>query len=207
MDSRRALALIAALALVAAPQLWSTETARKAKREPGVLANSYASEYEQLGTNLIRVTTRKKVQGTLDEITEPGRSTYIALQDVSNWALLRAAIEARALGFKVMHVSATQNLSRTTERRSYSSCPANICESNFNFPRGYYATDVEVAIEVTFDLYVEAPTGKDETILVDSIFRQFRVGGSVATDPAPLNPSLADPTFAAPPVESAPRSN
>ena len=42
----------------------------------------------------------------------------------------------------------------TSERRSLSSCPGGICEKDFTFAKGSYATDVELGIEVTFDLFI-----------------------------------------------------
>ncbi|MGC3983141.1 MAG: hypothetical protein QM808_17950 [Steroidobacteraceae bacterium] len=143
------------------------------KKSGGLIGNSYGSQMELISDSIMRVTTRKKVQGTLDEITTPGTSTYNAFNSVQNAAVVRAAVEARNLGFKALKVSGTRNLSSTSERRSASSCPGGICESDFTFAKGSYSTDVELAIELTFDLLKEVPAEGTGVVDVEAILKQF----------------------------------
>ena len=160
------------LSAVVAVAMVPGHAADKAKKG-GVVGNSYGSQFDQLGNDRIRITTRKKVQGTLDEINTPDTSTFKAFQSVTNAALLRAAIEAKALGYASMKVSGTRNLSQTTERRSASSCPGGICENDFTFAKGTYNTDVELGIEVTFDLQKDVPADPTGYIDVEKTLKQF----------------------------------
>lgn len=143
------------------------------KKSGGLIGNSYGSQMDQITDTSIRITSRKKVQGTLDEVNTPGTSTYKAFIGVSDAAVVRAALEARNLGFKALKAAGTRNLSQTTERRSASSCPGGICESDFTFAKGSYSTDVELAIEVTFDMFKEMPAETTGYIDVEQILKQF----------------------------------
>ena len=163
------LAFVALAMLLPAQAVYAKDKAKKG----GVVGNSYGSQFEQVSDERMRITTRKKVQGTLEEINEPDTSTYKAFQAVTNAALLRAAVEAKGLGFAAMKVSGTRNLSQTSERRSLSSCPGGICEKDFTFAKGTYATDVELAIEVTFDLLKEVPADAAGVINVETTLKQF----------------------------------
>ena len=169
---KRALRLL--LALVATVVLLPAQAADKTKKYTGVEKNSYGSEFSLLSESSIRVTTRKKVQGTLDEINTPGTTTYKAFQNVVNAAVYRAALEGNALGFKALKVSGTRNLSQTTERRSASSCPGGICEKDFQMAPGTYVTDVELALELTMDMYKELPADPAGYIDVENVLSQFK---------------------------------
>lgn len=162
------------LALLAAMVLLPAHAADKGKKYVGVEKNSYGSEFTLLSDTSIRVTTRKKVQGTLDEINTPGTSTYTAFQNVVNAAVYRAALEGNALGFKALKVSGTRNLSETSERRSASSCPGGFCEKDFQMAPGTYFTDVELSIELTMDMYKELPEDPAGYIDVENVLKQFK---------------------------------
>lgn len=142
------------------------------KKSGGLIGNSYGSQMDQISDTSIRITSRKKVAGDLQEINTPGTSIYKAFIGVSDAAVVRAAVEARNLGFKALKPSGTRNLSQTTERRSASSCPGGICESDFTFAKGTYSTDVELAIEVTFDMYKEVPADPTGYVDVEQVLKQ-----------------------------------
>ena len=161
------------LALVAAVAWVPAHAAEKTKKLACVEKNSYGSECNHLADARIQITTRKKVEGVLDEVNTPGTTTYKAFQLVLRAAAFRAAQEARGLGYKGLKVSATNNLSQTTERQSASSCPGNICQKDFSFARGTYVTDVELAIEITYDLLKELPADMTDVIDADAVLKQY----------------------------------
>jgi len=162
------------LALVVTSVLLPAQAADKTKKYTGVEKNSYGSEFTLLSDTSMRVTTRKKVQGTLEEINTVGTTTYKAFQNVVNAAVYRAALEGDALGFKALKVSGTRNLSQTSERRSASSCPGGICEKDFQMAPGTYVTDVELSIELTMDMVKELPADPAGYIDVENVLKQFK---------------------------------
>lgn len=162
------------LAVLAAAVVLPAQAADKGRKFVPAVKNSYGSEVALVGETGLRVTTRSKVQGTLDEINTPGTSTYKAFQNVINAAMYRAAVEANALGYKALKVSATHNRSQTTERRSASSCPGNICEKDFSFAPGNYVTDVELALELILELHRELPADAAAYIDVDYVLSQLK---------------------------------
>ena len=169
--TRRVLGLL--LVFVATAALLPAQAADKGKKYVGVEKNSYGSEFTLLSETSMRVTTRKKVQGSLDEINTTGTTTYKAFQNVINATVYRAAIEAKALGFNALKVSATRNLSQTTERQSASSCPGGICQKDFSFAPGTYITDVELALELTIDMIKDLPADAASYIDVENVLKQF----------------------------------
>jgi hypothetical protein len=162
--------LLASVAMVAFVPVHGAE---KSKKLTCVEKNSYGSECNRLSDSKIQITTRKKVQGTLDEVNTSGTTTNKAYQLVLNAAVFRAALEARGLGFKALKVSATHDLSQTSERQSASSCPGNICQKDFTFAPGAYITDVELAIEITYDLLKEVPADLTDVIDADRVLKQY----------------------------------
>ena len=88
--------------LLVAAMLVATTTADTAEmKKGGLLGNSYASQVRQINDTTLRITTRKKVEGDLDEVNKPGTTMYNALVGVQNGASARAAIEAKNLGYDV----------------------------------------------------------------------------------------------------------
>jgi hypothetical protein len=148
------------------------------KKKGGLVGNSYASQMEQISDTSIRITTRKKVSGTMDEINTPGTTTYKAFQQIQSATMVRAALEAKNLGFAAVKAGGVRDLTKTISKRvskgldgagtttsldssgnktSTNTCPGGICESDFTFAQGHYGSDVELAIEVTFDMFKEMP--------------------------------------------------
>lgn len=143
------------------------------KNKGGLLGNSYSSQLEQVNDTSFRIISRKKVRGTLDEINVPGSTVNKAFAQVADATLVRAAVEARNLGFKVIRAGATRDLSKTLEKRSVSMCPGGICENAFVFAYGHYFTDVEMAIEVTFDLTNTRPADTPGYYDVGDLLAQY----------------------------------
>jgi len=172
--TKRILGLILAcmVTLVVVPAQ-AAEKSSKTNKSACVEKNSYGSECTRLSDSKIRITTRKKVQGTLEEVNTPATTTYKAFQLVLNAAAFRAALEARGMGFKALKVSATHDLSQTTERQSASSCPGNVCQKDFTFAQGTYITDVELAIEITYDLFKDVPADMTDVIDADKVLKQY----------------------------------
>lgn len=168
MKNKFVAAMFGALLILGA---WQAEAADK-KSSGGLLGNTYNSQFQQITDTSIRITSRKKVAGTLDEINTPGTSTYKAFSAINDASVVRAAVEARNLGFKALKVSGTRNVSQTTERRSASSCPGGVCENSFTFAKGNYSTDVELGIEVTFDLLKDVPADATGYIDVEKVLKQ-----------------------------------
>lgn len=166
-------ALLTAILILAAGSVQAADKHDKG----GLLGNSYGSQMEQLKDNIIRITSRQKVTGTLDEISTPGMPTYNSFARISDATVVRAALEAKNLGFTAVKVTATRNLSQTFDKRASgpNSCPANFCESDFTFANGHYGTDVELAIEVTFELFKSMPADLTEYIDVEKLLRQYGI--------------------------------
>jgi hypothetical protein len=134
--------LSALLAMAMSVSLAGCSTAKK--KSDGLVGNSYAT---------LRITTRKKVSGDLNEVNKPGTSMYNALIAVQNGATARAAIEAKNLGYDVFQVLGSRNLTQVQEKRNASAdLGGGLSESAFTFAQGHYTNDVELAIEVTVKL-------------------------------------------------------
>jgi hypothetical protein len=148
---RKAWMLSALLAMAMSVALAGCFTAKK--KSDGLIGNSYASHMKQIDETTLRITTRKKASGDLDEVNKPGTSTYNALIAVQNGATARAAIEAKNLGYDVFQVLGSRNLTQVQEKRNASAdLGGGLSESAFTFAQGHYTNDVELAIEVTVKL-------------------------------------------------------
>jgi hypothetical protein len=139
---------------------------QKKAQKGGLIGNSYASQMDQVDDTTLRITTRKKVTGDLAEVNTPGTTTYNALQVVSTGSSVRAALEAKNLGYKVFQVVGVRSLSQNPERQTSNVSEASttqrrnanadlgggLSESAFTFAPGHYTTDVEIALEITIKL-------------------------------------------------------
>jgi hypothetical protein len=74
---------------------------------------------------------------------------YKALVGVQNGTSARAAVEAKNLGYDVIQVLGSRNLTQVEEKRNAS---GELGESGFTFAPGHYHNDVELGIEVTVKL-------------------------------------------------------
>ncbi len=79
-------------------------------RTGGVLGNNYSSTMLRIDDVTMRVTTRKQLNGNLAEVNRPGTPMYNSLVAVQNAAAVRAAVEARALGYNVLAILASRDL-------------------------------------------------------------------------------------------------
>jgi hypothetical protein len=121
--------------------------------EGGLLGNSYASQMRKLGDDKLRITTRKRVRGSLEEATKPGTSVYEALASIQQAASLRACIEAKNLGYDVVEVLGARNLSTAEDRRGTDKSPGGVNEKDFTWGGSqHYTQSVELVIEVTIGL-------------------------------------------------------
>lgn len=141
--------------LLVAMMLTAAATAADAAemKKGGLIGNSYASQVQQINDDTLRITTRKKVSGDLDEVNKPGTTMYDALVAVQNGAGARAAIEAKNLGYDVLQVLGSRNLTEVQEKRNATAdLGGGLSESAFTFAQGHYYNDVELAIELTVKL-------------------------------------------------------
>jgi len=121
--------------------------------EGGLVGNSYASQMIRVDDDKLRITTRKKVRGDLEEASRPGTSVYKALEAIQQAATLRAALEAKNLGYDVIDVVSARNLSKTIEKRSSNRSPGGVNEKDFSWGgSNNYTQDVELEIEITVAL-------------------------------------------------------
>jgi len=120
----------------------------------GVVGNSYASQMVPVGDNLMRITTRKREAADPAEVNTPGTSAYKAFQAINNAASLRAAVEAKSLGYKIFKVVSATDKSRLIEKRNASGdlTGDGLNESNFIVAPGNYTNDLELAVEMTVEL-------------------------------------------------------
>jgi len=148
---RKALVLGALLVLVMPMALVSCSTAQK---KSGLVGNSYGSEMRQIDDTTLRITTRKRVSGDLEEVNKPGTTMYNALVAVRNGASSRAAVEAKYLGYDVFQVLGSRDLTQVMEKRNASADLSGdgLSETGFTFAQGHYTNDVELAIEITVKL-------------------------------------------------------
>jgi hypothetical protein len=140
--------------LLVAAMLVAATTADAAKmKKGGLVGNSYASQVQQINDTTLRITTRKMVSGDLDEVNKPGTTMYNALVAVQNGASARAAMEAKNLGYDVLQVLGSRNLTQVQEKRNATAdLGGGTSESAFTFAQGHYYTEVELAIELTVKL-------------------------------------------------------
>lgn len=114
-------------------------------RNGGVLGDQYSSTLLRVDDATMRVTTRKQVTGDLAEVNKPGTPMYNSLLAVQQAAAVRAAVEARALGYRVLEVLGSKDLTRRETDREGGRAPGN----SLGFAPGAYPGDVELAVEVT----------------------------------------------------------
>ena len=146
-------AIVLSRLLVAAMLVATLTSCASTMNKGGLVGNSYASQMRQIDDTTLRITTRKKVSGDLDEVNKPGTTMYNALVAVQNGASARAAIEAKNLGYDVCQVLGSRNLTEVIEKRNASADLGNgLSESSFTFAPGHYHNDVELAIELTVKL-------------------------------------------------------
>jgi hypothetical protein len=84
-------------------------------RTGGVLGNNYSSAMVRIDDATMRVTTRKQMNGNLSEVNRPGTPMYNSLVAVQNAAAVRAAVEARALGYNVLAILGSRDLTAAHE--------------------------------------------------------------------------------------------
>lgn len=146
-------AWVLSMLLVAAMLVAATAGCAAKMKKDHLVDNSYASQVRQINDTTLRITTRKKVSGDLDEVNKPGTTMYNALVAVQNGASARAAIEAKNLGYDVFQVLGSRNLTQVQEKRNATAdLGGGLSESAFTFAQGHYYNDVELAIELTVKL-------------------------------------------------------
>ena len=124
-------------------------------KKGGSIGNSYASQMVAINDKSLRITTRKRISGSMDEINKPGTSAYRALQTVADAASLRAAVEAKYLGYGAFRVLGFRNL--TTSQQPRQNARAAMGEDRFTFAPGKYDENIELAIELTIELLPARP--------------------------------------------------
>jgi hypothetical protein len=143
---------VLSMLLVAAMLAAATAHAAEMKKG-GLVGTSYASQVQQINDTTFRITTRKMVSGDLDEVNKPGTTMHNALVAVQNGAGARAAMEAKNLGYDVLQVLGSRNLTQIQEKRNATAdLGGGMSESAFTFAQGHYHNDVELAIELTVKL-------------------------------------------------------
>jgi hypothetical protein len=103
------------LLLVGLLSIAAAASAYEKVRSGGTLGNNYSSTMLRVDDSTMRVTTRKQLDGNPAEINRPGTPLYNSLVAVQNAAAVRAAVEARALGYKVLAVLASRDLTSPQE--------------------------------------------------------------------------------------------
>lgn len=124
-------------------------------KKGGSIGNSYASQMVAINDKSLRITTRKRISGSMEEINKPGTSAYKALQAVADAASLRAAVEAKYLGYGAFRVLGFRNLSTSQQPRQ--NARAAMGEDRFTFAPGKYDENIELAIELTIELLPARP--------------------------------------------------
>ena len=147
-------ARVLSMLLVAAMLVAATTADAAEMKKGGLVGNSYASQVQQIKDDTLRITTRKKVTGDLEEVNKPGTTMYNALVTVQNGASARAAMEAKNLGYDVLQVLSSRNLTQVQEKRNATAdlFGDGSSESTYTFAQGHYYNDVELAIELTVKL-------------------------------------------------------
>lgn len=131
-------------------------------KKGGSIGNTYSSQMVAVNDRSLRITTRKRVSGSMEEINKPGTSVYKALQAVADAAALRAAVETKYLGYGAFHVLGFRNL--TTSQQPRQNSRNAMGEGDFTFAPGNYSDEIELAIELTIELLParpEDPNAKD----------------------------------------------
>ena len=143
------------------------------KNQGGVLGNSYASEMQPINQTSFQVTVRKNVTGDAAEINIPGTTVANAFEQVKAVSLLRAAMEARYLGFKYFSVSGTRSATNIKEKRSASrDTGGGAPEKAFVLAYPHYTTDVELVLELTIQLSNQvANNNPDDYVDVDQLLK------------------------------------
>ena len=124
-------------------------------KKGGSVGNSYPSQMIAVNDRSLRITTRKRVSGSMEEINKPGTSVYKALQAVADAATLRAAVESKYLGYGAFRVLGFRNL--TTSQQPRQNSRNAMGEGNFTFAPGNYSEEIELAIELTIELLPAKP--------------------------------------------------
>ena len=147
-------AMVLSMMLVAAMLVAATAADAAEMKKGGLVGNSYASQVKQINDDTLRITTRKKITGDLNEVNKPGTTMYNALVTVQNGASARAAMEAKNLGYDVLQVLSSRNLTQVQEKRNATAdlFGDGTSESTYTFAQGHYYNDVELAIEITVKL-------------------------------------------------------
>jgi hypothetical protein len=169
--------LFLALACCLAASAWAqTDTFGKPKKG-GSLGNSYASQMIAVNDTTLRVTTRKRVSGSLEEINKPGSTVYKALQAVADAASLRSAVETKYLGYGAFRVVSFRNLTTSQQPRANSMNASG--EAGYTFAPGKYDESIELAIELTIEMLPAKPADPavKDVYEVDPILKGAGVGG------------------------------
>ena len=149
----KTIARVLSMLLVAAILMAATTGCAAKMKKGSLVGNSYASQVQQIKDDTLRITTRKKVTGDLEEVNKPGTTMYNALVAVQNGASARAAMEAKNLGYDVLQVLGSRNLTQVQEKRNATAdLGGGMSESAYTFAQGHYYNDVELAIELTVKL-------------------------------------------------------
>lgn len=121
--------------------------------EGGLLGNTYASHMNRTAEDILKITTRKRVRGDIEEASRPGTSVNDALVAIQQAASLRAAVEAKHLGYDIFEVMHARDLSRVEARRGSDQSAGGISESDYTWGgTSHYTDSVELEIEITVRL-------------------------------------------------------
>jgi len=113
------------------------------------MENSWGSEAKILDADTLRISTRKRIAGDLEEINRPGTSAYETFQRLQQVTLLRAAMECHHLGFDLFTITGSRDITTQRERNRVS---GNAKESDFTMAPGQYQAEIDLGIQVTIDL-------------------------------------------------------
>ena len=102
--------------------------------------------------------------------------------------MLRAAIEARNLGYSYFSISGTRNLTNVKEKRSSSiNMGGGAPENVFIFAYGHYTNDVELVVEFTVQLSNEVRgQSSEDNVNVEDVLRAAGLSGSGKNKPRPV---------------------
>jgi hypothetical protein len=154
--------------------LAATAAAFEKVRNGGTIGNSYASNVARVDDATMRITTRKKMEGDLEEVNKPGTTMYNSLQAVQNAAAVRAAVEAKALGYKVLEVQDSRDL---TSRKVVRVSGGSETSAGSRAFAPAYRSEVELKIELVVKAIPgEMPTEAPGKYLdVDKILKAFNI--------------------------------
>jgi hypothetical protein len=141
----------------------------------GIIGNSFSSSMVRVDDTTMRITTRKRISGDLEEVNKPGTTMYNTLVAVQNAATVRAAVEAKALGYLALEVMGSRDLSKVQEMRAASK--GGTPTTDFTFAPGHYNNDVELAIEVVVKtLPIALPDGQNPKVFdVAKVLKSFGI--------------------------------